>query len=69
MHFKLSNTPLPVGEITYNSIAYLKDKCHHGLPRAKALAMTEVGRSMVEMLGVLAVMGVIQPEKARIVLP
>ena len=29
----------------------------------------EFGRSMVEMLGVLAVMGVIQPEKARIVLP
>ena len=59
MHFKLSNTPPPVGEIPYNSIAYLKDKCHHGLPRAKALAMTEVGRSMVEMLGVLAVVGVI----------
>ena len=29
----------------------------------------EFGRSMVEMLGVLAVMGVIQPEKARSVLP
>ena len=30
-----------------------------GLPRAHALAMTEVGRSMVEMLGVLAMMGIV----------
>ena len=29
------------------------------LPRAHALAMTEVGRSMVEMLGVLAIMGIV----------
>ena len=31
----------------------------YGLPRAHALAMTEVGRSMVEMLGVLAIMGIV----------
>ena len=30
-----------------------------GLPRAHALAMMEVGRSMVEMLGVLAMMGIV----------
>ena len=31
----------------------------YGLPRVHTLAMTEVGRSMVEMLGVLAIMGIV----------
>ena len=35
------------------------DAISYGLPRAHALAMTEVGRSIVEMLGVLAIMGVV----------
>ena len=35
------------------------DAISYGLPRAHALAMTEVGRSMVEMLGVLAIMGIV----------